>query len=97
MLGGAGTYWGPLIGAVLLLPLNEGLRAKLGGALPGLEGVIYGVVIMLVILLAPEGVYWRFVDRFIRRESRVLRFPRRRRPPSRRANRRRRARRCFRL
>ena len=68
LLGGAGTYWGPLIGAVLLLPLNEGLRAKLGGALPGLEGVIYGVVIMLVILLAPDGVYWRLIDRFVRRQ-----------------------------
>jgi branched-chain amino acid transport system permease protein len=59
LLGGAGAYWGPLIGSILLLPLNEGLRAELGGRLPGVEGVVYGLAIMLVILVAPEGIYWR--------------------------------------
>lgn len=64
LFGGAGTVWGPLIGAVILVPLSEMLRAELGASLPGLQGILYGVAIILVILLAPEGVYWRLRDVF---------------------------------
>ena len=62
LFGGVGTLWGPVIGAVTLVPLTEMLRAQLGHVLPGIQGVIYGLVIMLVVLLAPEGVYWRVRD-----------------------------------
>ena len=62
LFGGVGTLWGPVIGAVVLIPLTEGLRAELGHILPGIQGVIYGLTIMLVILLAPEGVYWKVRD-----------------------------------
>ena len=59
LFGGVGTLWGPVIGAVVLVPLAEGLNAKLGNVLPGIQGVVYGVAIIAIILLAPEGVYWR--------------------------------------
>jgi branched-chain amino acid transport system permease protein len=62
LFGGAGTLWGPLIGAVVLVPLSEILHAELGHSLPGLQGLVYGVAIILVILLAPEGIYWRIRD-----------------------------------
>lgn len=62
LFGGVGTLWGPLIGAVTLVPLTEALRAQLGHVLPGIQGVIYGLTIMLVIVLAPEGVYWKLRD-----------------------------------
>ena len=62
LFGGAGTLWGPVIGAAILVPLSEVLRAELGGTLPGLQGILYGLAIILVILLAPEGVYWRLRD-----------------------------------
>jgi ABC-type branched-subunit amino acid transport system ATPase component/ABC-type branched-subunit amino acid transport system permease subunit len=64
LFGGAGTLWGPLIGAAVLIPLSETLRAELGDVVPGIQGIVYGVAIILVILLAPEGVYWRVRDRF---------------------------------
>jgi len=59
MFGGVGTLWGPVIGAVILVPLSELLHAKLGNVIPGIQGVVYGIAIVAVILLAPEGVFWK--------------------------------------
>jgi branched-chain amino acid transport system permease protein len=56
-----------VIGAMVLVPLAEGLNAELGDVLPGIQGVVYGVAIIAIILLAPEGIYWRVVDRLARR------------------------------
>ena len=72
LFGGVGTLWGPVIGAVVLIPLTESLRAQLGHILPGIQGVIYGLTIMLVILLAPEGVFWKVRDMLARRKRAVL-------------------------
>jgi branched-chain amino acid transport system permease protein len=71
LFGGVGTLWGPLIGASVLVPLTEALRAQLGHILPGIQGVIYGLTIMIVILVAPEGVFWRIRDMIMRRRGRV--------------------------
>jgi branched-chain amino acid transport system ATP-binding protein/branched-chain amino acid transport system permease protein len=62
MFGGVGTIWGPVIGAAILIPTGEILQAKLGARFPGIEGVIYGVAIIAVILAAPEGIYWKLRD-----------------------------------
>jgi len=62
LFGGAGTVWGPLIGAAVLVPLGETLQAQLGSRLPGIQGVLYGVIIIAVVLFAPEGIYWRLRD-----------------------------------
>jgi branched-chain amino acid transport system permease protein len=67
LFGGVGSLWGPVIGAVVLVPLAEGLNAKLGNVLPGIQGVVYGVAIIAIILCAPEGVYWRVKDSLSRR------------------------------
>src|SRR5436305_677008 len=67
LFGGVGTLWGPVIGAMVLVPLAEGLNAELGSVLPGIEGVVYGIAIIAIILLAPEGIYWRVLDRFAKR------------------------------
>ena len=66
LFGGVGILWGPLIGAVILIPLSETLQAHLGDVMPGIQGVVYGIAIILVVLLAPEGVFWRVRDRFQR-------------------------------
>ena|SRR6185312_3434911 len=63
LFGGVGSLWGPVIGAMVLVPLAEGLNAELGNVLPGIQGVVYGVAIIVIILAAPEGVYWRVLDR----------------------------------
>jgi ABC-type branched-subunit amino acid transport system ATPase component/ABC-type branched-subunit amino acid transport system permease subunit len=67
LFGGVGSLWGPVIGAVVLVPLAEGLNAELGDVLPGIQGVVYGVAIIAIILCAPEGVYWRVLDHLARR------------------------------
>src|SRR5881227_1796869 len=67
LFGGVGSLWGPVIGAMVLVPMAEGLNAELGDVLPGIQGVVYGVAIIAIILLAPEGVYWRVLDRFSKR------------------------------
>uniref|UniRef100_A0A9E8CQX2 Branched-chain amino acid ABC transporter ATP-binding protein/permease n=1 Tax=Bosea sp. NBC_00436 TaxID=2969620 RepID=A0A9E8CQX2_9HYPH len=67
MFGGVGTVWGPVIGSLILIPLSETLHAEFGSRLPGIQGVIYGLAIILVILLAPEGVYWKVRDKLRQR------------------------------
>jgi len=69
LFGGVGTMWGPLIGASILVPLNETLQARLGNVIPGIQGVVYGMAVILVILLAPEGLFWRVRDRLFARTS----------------------------
>jgi ABC-type branched-subunit amino acid transport system ATPase component/ABC-type branched-subunit amino acid transport system permease subunit len=75
LFGGVGTLWGPVIGAVVLVPLAEGLNAKLGNVLPGIQGVVYGVAIIAIILSAPEGVYWKVRDRWEARQSKRRKEP----------------------
>jgi branched-chain amino acid transport system permease protein len=62
MFGGVGTVWGPVIGAMILIPLAETLHAELGARLPGIQGVIFGVAIVVVIISAPEGLFWKVRD-----------------------------------
>jgi branched-chain amino acid transport system permease protein len=62
MFGGVGTVWGPVIGSVILIPLAEILNAEAGSRLPGIQGVIFGLAIICVILLAPEGLFWKVRD-----------------------------------
>jgi ABC-type branched-subunit amino acid transport system ATPase component len=68
MFGGVGTVWGPVIGSVILIPLAETLNAEAGSRFPGIQGVIYGLAIICVILLAPEGLFWKVRD-FLRKKS----------------------------
>jgi ABC-type branched-subunit amino acid transport system ATPase component/ABC-type branched-subunit amino acid transport system permease subunit len=68
MFGGVGTVWGPVIGSVILIPLAETLNAEAGSFLPGIQGVIFGLAIICVILVAPEGLFWKFRD-FWRKRS----------------------------
>src|SRR3989441_130659 len=56
LFGGVATVWGPVVGSAMLIPLAEVLQAELGDKLPGIQGVVFGVAIVLVILLAPEGI-----------------------------------------
>ena len=66
MFGGVGTVWGPVIGSVILIPLAETLNAEAGSRFPGIQGVIFGLAIICVILVAPEGLFWKLRD-FLRR------------------------------
>ena len=67
LFGGVGTIWGPLIGAVVLVPLAETLNAELGNIIPGIQGVVYGSAIIGIMLIAPEGLFWTVHDRWFAR------------------------------
>jgi ABC-type branched-subunit amino acid transport system ATPase component len=59
LVGGTGTLWGPLIGAGIMVPVSEILDATVGDRLPGIQGVVYGGALVLFMMYAPEGLYWR--------------------------------------
>jgi branched-chain amino acid transport system permease protein len=69
LFGGPGTFWGPLIGSAILIPLAEILQGEFGHIIPGIQGVTFGVAVILVILLAPEGIYWKVRDRWLARRG----------------------------
>jgi branched-chain amino acid transport system permease protein len=56
IVGGIGTLWGPLVGAVFLVPVAEIMRATLGHSYAGIHLVVYGAVLVAVILFAPDGL-----------------------------------------
>jgi branched-chain amino acid transport system permease protein len=52
-LGGFGTLWGPVIGALILFPLNEYIVQTYTGFL---SEIILGCIFLLVILFLPRGL-----------------------------------------
>jgi len=56
LIGGRGTILGPVLGALLLRPLNEFTRIYLGGILPGMHLVIFGLILILVMIFQPRGI-----------------------------------------
>jgi branched-chain amino acid transport system permease protein len=66
MFGGVGTVWGAVIGSAILIPVAEILHSELGAKLPGIQGVIYGAAVVAIILAAPEGLFWKVRDRFLK-------------------------------
>jgi len=55
-LGGAGLLFGPLVGAVILAPLEELSNNLLGGAGAGLTFVAYGAIILVIARFQPGGI-----------------------------------------
>lgn len=56
IIGGLTTVWGPIIGAVFLIPLGEILRVYLGGGGHGIYLMIYGVLLIAVVRMLPKGI-----------------------------------------
>src|SRR5712664_3908055 len=69
VLGGIGTLWGPVLGAVILIPLTELTRSFIGGSGRGVDLIVYGTLIVLISLARPEGL----VGLFSRRRKAVAR------------------------
>ena len=55
IVGGLGTLWGPVLGALALHLLADVTR-NLFGQLPGINMVIYGSVLVLIVMFAPRGL-----------------------------------------
>ncbi len=68
IIGGVGTLFGPVLGAALLTLLSDGiteLLAALGWELPGIKQVFYGIVLLIVIVFLPNGI-WPGIARRLR-------------------------------
>jgi branched-chain amino acid transport system permease protein len=55
-LGGSGLLLGPLIGAMILVPLEEISNSLLGGKGAGLTFVVYGAIIVIIARFQPGGI-----------------------------------------
>lgn len=64
--GGVGTMWGALIGSSIMIPLGEVLDSRWGDTYPGIQRIAFGVALVLVIILAREGLFWKLRDLFRR-------------------------------
>lgn len=59
VLGGVGSVWGPLLGALVLIPLSEGTRVYLSGTGGGgraIDLMVYGALIVVVAVFQPGGL-----------------------------------------
>ncbi len=61
IIGGVGTVFGALVGALVVKSLGEGAKL-LTGDVPGLDLMIYGAVLILVIRFAPRGLVGALAD-----------------------------------
>jgi len=57
LIGGLSTPLGPIVGSVIMTPLDGILSTFLGG---GPRLLIYGAVLLAVVLIAPQGVVGAF-------------------------------------
>ncbi|NLG23680.1 MAG: branched-chain amino acid ABC transporter permease [Actinomycetales bacterium] len=76
VIGGVATIWGPVIGAVVLGPLTDITATLLRNPPPfldflagrgGLDVVVYGILLVIIILVLPKGIYGALRDRWSRR------------------------------
>ncbi|MFI0370610.1 branched-chain amino acid ABC transporter permease [Actinomadura sp. 1N219] len=56
LVGGMGTVWGPVLGTVILYPLGTWLRTEVGGTVPGVDLLLYGVLVIICIRTFPGGL-----------------------------------------
>ncbi len=55
IVGGIGTLFGPLLGAIALHAVSEAARGAIGDA-PGLSMVIYGAILVGMVMFLPRGL-----------------------------------------
>lgn len=70
IVGGLGTVWGPVLGALLLVPMDQYIRAYFGSTIHGLNLVIYSLILVVVILVIPRGI-WPTISDWIRKSEKT--------------------------
>ena len=68
-LGGAGSLYGPLVGAIILIPLQTWTNTWLGGGGTGLTYILYGGIIVVIARFEPGGLHemWHRIAPMFRR------------------------------
>jgi branched-chain amino acid transport system permease protein len=56
VIGGVGTFWGPIIGAATLAPLTELIRGAMGARYAGGDLVLIGAIIIVILVVMRRGV-----------------------------------------
>jgi branched-chain amino acid transport system permease protein len=74
LMGGTQTVWGPLFGAIFFTLVPEGLRklSEVDPSLKFLEGgryIVFGVAVVLIMMLRPQGVITRTLIEGLGRSS----------------------------
>lgn len=76
VIGGVATIWGPVVGALVLGPLNDVTATLLRNppaaldflqGRAGLDVIVYAVLLIVIVLLLPQGVYGAVRQRWQRR------------------------------
>ena len=72
-LGGAGTLFGPLVGALILIPLQTVTNSLFGGGGSGLTYILYGGIIVLIARFEPGGLFdlWQRITPRLRKRLHV--------------------------
>jgi branched-chain amino acid transport system permease protein len=70
IVGGMCTLFGPIIGAALMTLLSDGATewvAAIGGDIPGVKQLVYGVILFVVVVYLPDGI-WPAIARKLKLE-----------------------------
>jgi len=67
--GGMFVQLGPTVGALITLLLAESLRVLVGHEVHGLDGTIYGLMLVLFIIYMPKGILGKILELWERRRS----------------------------
>jgi len=68
VIGGIGTFLGPGLGAFLLIPLGEFLKDMFGRQLPGLNVIIYGILVIIIVIKLPKGLS-SFINTWMKKQG----------------------------
>jgi len=72
-IGGVGTLWGSIAVPAFFVPLGEFLRSELGARYAGANLVLIGILVVIVLVLIPQGIFrWWREWRLQRQEARLL-------------------------
>lgn len=77
VVGGAAFVEGPLVGGLIMIPLSEFLRANYARVLPGINMIMYAVVLLVVIRFRPAGILGWYHDSKFKKfvDEKILKKP----------------------
>jgi len=56
IMGGAGFVWGPVLGAIVVIPISELTRSFLGGSGQAIDIMVYGAALVTMAIFQPKGM-----------------------------------------
>lgn len=56
IVGGVNTLWGPVIGALIMVPIQQALKIAAGAKLAAVSTLVYGLALCVVIMFMPDGI-----------------------------------------